>query len=714
MNMDTLWRFFWTGKGQEEQTEHIESGKERCNNRCNEQINAAGLEGNGASVWPAISADGNFVAFQSSATNLVTPATANTHIFRKNIATGEIAVCSSNASGTPGNGTTSAFADISGDGRFVAFHSDSTDLVVPATTAMQVFRKDMQTGAVLLCSSTAAGAEANGVSQFAAISEDGRYVVFFSVGTNLVTPTATVPQVFRKDTMTNAVVLCSSTQAGVEGNNASTFTNVSGNGRYVEFWSVATNLVTPATTTPQVFRKELAISPVWYFAEGTTRPGFDPYLTIQNPGTVDAAVRITYLRGDATQQVDSFTVAANSRFTVRVADWLGVANDAAHDFSAVVETTNGVEVICERPMYFNYTYGGVSYPGGHDVVGALSPSPIWYFAEGTTRPGFDPYLTIQNPQAAQAQVRVTYLRGDSTQQVDDFPVAANSRFTIRVADWLGVGNDTAHDFSAIVQSLNGMPIICERPMYFDYTFGGVSYPGGHDVVGALSPETLWYFAEGTTRPGFDPYFTIQNPAATDVIVAVIYFKGDATQQVDVFTVAANSRFTVRVVDWLGVADDAAHDFSALVAASNGMDIICERPMYFNYALGGASQSGGSIVMGATVPSASWLFAEGTTRPGFDPYLTIENPSPSAAQVRITYLKGDATQQVDNLTVLPGSRSTIRIVNLLGMADDTAHDFSLKVESTNGVDIICERPMYFNYTFGGVNWPGGTDVVGVVP
>ncbi len=674
---------------------------------------AAGAEGNAASDLPAISDDGNFVAFGSSATNLVVPATPAQQAFRKNFSTGEIVVCSSSATGTYGNGTYASSCDISRDGRYVVFDSDCTNLVTPATTAGNVFRKDASTGAIVLCSTSDGGAGGNGPSSWSKVSSDGRYVAFHSAATNLAATATTTTDVFRKDLVNGTVVLASATASGAEGNNASLFAGMSGNGRYVSFVSVATNLVTPATTGAQIFRKELAISPIWYFAEGTTRPGFDPYLTIQNPGLVQAGVRITYLKADATEEVNDFLVPPNSRFTIRIADWLGVANDAAHDFSILVESTNGQEVICERPVYFDYTFGGVDYPGGHDVVGALTPSPTWYFAEGTTRPGFDSYLTIQNPGAVQAQVDITYLRGDATQRVDNFTVAARSRFTVRVADWLGVANDTAHDFSAVVQSTNGVDIICERSMYFDYTFGDVSYPGGHDVVGALSAAPTWYFAEGTTRPGFDPYLTIQNPNGAPADVFVYYLRGDASQRVDYYPIAAQSRYTIRVADWLGVGDDAAHDFSAVVQSANGIGIICERPMYFDYTFAGAHQTGGSIVMGANTPSVSWFFAEGTTRPGFDPYFTMENPDITPAQVRITFLKGDATQLVENFTVAPGSRSTIRVVNYLGMADDTAHDFSAVVESTNGVDIICERPTYFIYTFGGADWAGGTDVVGVV-
>ncbi|MBU2688055.1 MAG: hypothetical protein KKF41_10765, partial [Actinobacteria bacterium] len=82
-----------------------------------------------------------------------------------------------------------------------------------------------------------------------------------------------------------------------------------------------------------------------------------------------------------------------------------------------------------------------------------------------------------------------------------------------------------------------------------------------------------------------------------------------------------------------------------------------------------------------------------------------------AAVTITYMKGDGTTSEEQITVGANSRSTVRVKDTLGEADDPAHDFSSKVECTNGGQIIAERPMYFNYN--GV-WTGGHDVVGFVP
>ena len=167
-----------------------------------------------------------------------------------------------------------------------------------------------------------------------------------------------------------------------------------------------------------------------------------------------------------------------------------------------------------------------SWTGGHDVVGATSPAPTFYFAEGTCRPNFDPYFCIQNPGAADADVTITYMKGDGTTDTQTLTVAKNSRSTVRVKDMLGEGDDAAHDFSAKVECTNGQQIVAERPMYFNYKRS--HGPADTTWWGRPRLRTTFYFAEGTCRPDFDPYICIQNPGELDADVTITYMKGDGT------------------------------------------------------------------------------------------------------------------------------------------------------------------------------------------
>jgi spore coat protein A len=445
----------------------------------------------------------------------------------------------------------------------------------------------------------------------------------------------------------------------------------------------------------EMMRPFMVDSSIYYFAEGTCRPDFDTYIVLQNPGRDYSEVSITYMLGDSTTRIQTLNVGGKSRATVRVKDFLGEADDAAHDFSAKVESINGVQIIAERAMYFNYN--GV-WTGGHCVIGALAPATTWYFAEGTCRPGFDSYICIQNPEAFIADVKISYALGDGSSKTQSFIVPANSRATVAVKESLGEGDDPAHDFSAKVESINGVKIIAERPMYFNYRG---AWTGGHCVMGAMTPATAWYFAEGTCRPDFDPFICIFNPNDAESAVRITYMLGDGTTKQQDMTVLRNSRHTVPVKDFLGEADDTAHDFSAVVESSNGVPVVAERPMYFNYK---GAWTGGSCVMGSYYPSSNFYLAEGSCRPDFDPYICIQNPNPLVeARVRITYLLGTGDTKQQEVSVLPSSRFTVRVKDFLGEANDVSHDFSARVEATNGLLVLVERAEYFNYKGA---WTGG--------
>ena len=232
--------------------------------------------------------------------------------------------------------------------------------------------------------------------------------------------------------------------------------------------------------------------PTFYFAEGTTRPNFETYFTIQNPGSKSADVKLTYMRGNGTTASVTLTVPKNTRSTVNPSTTLGIGNDSAHDFSTTIQCLNKVQVVAERPMYFNYNG---RWTGGHDVVGATAPASNFYFAEGTCRPGFDSYVCVQNPEATPAAVTLTYMKGDGSSALQKVFVGPHSRVTVIPSMTLGVANDSAHDFSTSVTCTNGLKIIAERPMYFSYNGG---WTGGHDVVGATAASPNWFFAEGYT------------------------------------------------------------------------------------------------------------------------------------------------------------------------------------------------------------------------
>jgi hypothetical protein len=473
------------------------------------------------------------------------------------------------------------------------------------------------------------------------------------------------------------------------------------------------NVIT-GSEVPTALKKRFSVTyRSFYFAEGTCRPGFDPYICIQNIGDSDARIVITYMKGDGGSASDHIDVAPQSRLTLNPKATLGEGDDTSHDFSTMVQCTNGQPILAERPMYFKYNgYTNLGWTGGHDVIGADSPGEAFGFAEGTCRPGFDTYFCILNPNSSASQVSVIYMLGDGQLTSQDLTVPAHSRATVSAKDTLGEGDDPAHDFSALVGTNNNQDIVVERPMYFNYSGGrNCNWTGGSDVVGTMYASRYFYFAEGTCRPGFDPYICIQNPSpsGTDAAVTITYMKGDGSSASDHVSVAPHSRVTVNPRATLGEGSDPSHDFSTVVQCTNGQHIIAERPMYFNYQ---GRWNGGHDVIGAMFPVPVAGFAEGTCRPGFDTYFCILNPNSNDSKVSVIYMLGDGEVTGQDLVVPAHSRATVISKDKLGEGDDPSHDFSTLVGTDNNQDIVVERPMYFNYSGGrNCNWTGGTDVVG---
>ncbi|MCK5429602.1 MAG: hypothetical protein KAI94_09040, partial [Anaerolineales bacterium] len=200
-----------------------------------------GTEANAGSSNPAISDDGRYVAFHSDASNLVSDDTNNvTDVLLHDLQTATTSRISLATAGTEGNGS-SFSPDISDDGRYVAFYSLATNLVSgDNNNQTDVFIHDTQTSTTTRVSRATNGTEGNGGSGYPAISGNGRYVAFHSEASNLVTgDTNDVHDVFVHDTQTSTTTRVSEDTAGTQGNDDSFFAAISADGRYVAFYSEA-------------------------------------------------------------------------------------------------------------------------------------------------------------------------------------------------------------------------------------------------------------------------------------------------------------------------------------------------------------------------------------------------------------------------------------------------------------------------------------------
>jgi Tol biopolymer transport system component len=228
-------------------------------------VGSAGEEGDAQSASPVISADGHYVAFTSDATNLVPGDTnASSDIFVHNLLTGRTIRVSVDSAGVESNGPGNGAA-ISGDGRFVVFSSDAFNLVPGDTNGMtDIFIRDQKAGTTSRVSVDAAGSEADASSSLPAISADGRFVAFVSDATNLAPgDTNAIQDVYLRDRTAGTTTRVSVAAAGGDPDGLSYDPAISADGRFVAFGSDATNLVTgDVNGTQDIFVRDMSAGPI--------------------------------------------------------------------------------------------------------------------------------------------------------------------------------------------------------------------------------------------------------------------------------------------------------------------------------------------------------------------------------------------------------------------------------------------------------------------
>ena len=201
-------------------------------------LDSSGNQANSTSTTPSISGDGRYVAFQSAASNLAPVDTNNTYdVFVHDRQTGITQIASADLSGNAGNNISEEPA-ISADGQFVAFQSRATNLVPGGTNGLEIFVHDRQTGVTEIASVDSSGIEGNGSSYSPAISELGRFVAFYGSATNLVPGDINgETDAFVHDRLTGLTEMVSVDSSGNQGNEGPHYPSISSDGRYVAFSS---------------------------------------------------------------------------------------------------------------------------------------------------------------------------------------------------------------------------------------------------------------------------------------------------------------------------------------------------------------------------------------------------------------------------------------------------------------------------------------------
>ncbi|MEW6777318.1 MAG: hypothetical protein AB1405_13565 [Bdellovibrionota bacterium] len=263
----------------------------------------ANTEGNARSAIPVVlSGGGRFVAFASEASNLdpsVSDLNGTWDAFRRDRLTGETILVSVSSqipgqsadgvSGTSGTGRLNL--SITDDGCEVAFYSEATDLLTSSSTTSigNIFVRNVCLGTTeLISSNPSTGAEGNGRSRSSVMTPDGRYVVFDSLATNLLsTPANGQQHIFLYDRTLNTMQMVDvqdGTDGGagrIEASCGASRPNLSDDGSLITFFSCANGL-TPSQSDPgniDIFVRNHATNGTLLVTEGANADSYAPFIS---------------------------------------------------------------------------------------------------------------------------------------------------------------------------------------------------------------------------------------------------------------------------------------------------------------------------------------------------------------------------------------------------------------------------------------------------
>lgn len=426
----------------------------------------------------------------------------------------------------------------------------------------------------------------------------------------------------------------------------------------------------------------------WYLPEGYTGKGFDEWVLVMNPTSTTAKVRVVFQTLEGQVEGPLLSAEPNSRSTIHVNQWV-----PERHVSTMVTSIEGVMIMAERAMYMYQTIDGKW--GAHDSVGILNPSSIWYLPEGATYAGFDEWVLIQNPNPVQVNIKVQFLGKTGIARELQVIVEPQSRYTVHVNEFIPNSEVSTKVECLTEDAGQTLAVFAERAMYMATADGK---RGAHDSIGLSTPAPSWFLAEGTTRPGFDEWVLLMNPGSAATTALITFMTPEGVAGTTELALPGNSRGTVHVNDFI-----KGKDVSIMASSKDGAGILAERAMYMNTP-DGKRDAHDSI--GASQTAGYWYLPEGTTRPGFDEWVLVQNPNPASADVRLTLLGPAGVAGQRTVSMQPNSRLSIHINEMVNNLDVSAVVESL---GSDPPGIIVERSMYM---WTADNKQGATGSIGI--
>jgi hypothetical protein len=297
----------------------------------------------------------------------------------------------------------------------------------------------------------------------------------------------------------------------------------------------------------------------WYFPGNRSFSGDEDFILIVNPSSSSTAtVTATFIFDNQAPLVQSYTVGANSRFTIPV-------HGITPGVRVSVRLQSTSPIAAERAFYIN------SRAGGAAGIGAVSQSQTWYFAEGDTSAltslvPASTFLELFNPGINSALVTVNYMIEDGTVISKSYTISAQRRLSLDAS--AEVGSNVR--FS--MEVLSDVPIVAERLMFSGTDVG--------DSIGSPTTAYVWNLAEGFTAFGYETWVLVSNPGNQSANITMNFLKQDSSTVTQSYVLPPKRRLTVYVNTVPGVTPT-----SVSTQVTSDQPIVVERTMKFSGRLG---------------------------------------------------------------------------------------------------------------------------------
>jgi YD repeat-containing protein len=278
-------------------------------------ISTTGGVGNGESRDPSISADGRYISFTSTAGNLVAGDTNNTYdVFVRDRLLGTTQRVSVDSSGVQGSAQAGFGSRITPDGHYVVFADDSALVTPDSNGTTDVFIRDLVGGTIQRVSVSTLGAEGNAGSGWPSVSADGRYVAWYSAASTLLdggVDTNANYDVFVRDRTAGTTIRASVSSSGVQAVGGSVLPSLSADGRHVVFYSNDPLGTGDGNGISDVFVRDLDTPATTRISVGTggadgNGVSIDPNISTDGRYIMYSSVATNLITGDTNSQQDVF------------------------------------------------------------------------------------------------------------------------------------------------------------------------------------------------------------------------------------------------------------------------------------------------------------------------------------------------------------------------------------------------------------------------